>query len=66
AFQKASIGHYLAVKAFEKEGLSTSDFESVFLPPADASAAFSQGKVDGWFIWDPFITRTELSGVGRV
>ena len=66
AFQKASIGHYLAVKAFEKEGLTINDFESVFLPPADASAAFSQGKVDGWFIWDPFITRTELSGVGRV
>ena len=66
AFQKASIGHYLAVKAFEKEGLTINDFESVFLPPADASAAFSQGKVDGWFIWDPFITRTELNGVGRV
>lgn len=66
AFQKASIGHYLAVKAFEKEGLTINDFESVFLPPSDASAAFSQGKVDAWFVWEPFVTRTELSGVGRI
>ncbi|PZO36630.1 MAG: aliphatic sulfonates ABC transporter substrate-binding protein [Pseudanabaena frigida] len=66
AFQKASIGHYLAVKAFEKEGLTINDFESVFLPPSDASAAFSQGKVDAWFIWEPFVTRTELSGTGRI
>ncbi len=66
AFQKASIGHYLTVKALEKEGLKLEDVESVFLPPPDASAAFSQGKVDGWFIWDPFITRVEVSGVGRV
>ncbi|MBW4579027.1 MAG: aliphatic sulfonate ABC transporter substrate-binding protein [Tildeniella nuda ZEHNDER 1965/U140] len=66
AFQKASIGHYLLVKALEKEGLKLSDVQSVFLPPADASSAFSQGKVDGWFIWDPFITRTEQAKLGRV
>jgi sulfonate transport system substrate-binding protein len=66
AFQKASIGHYLLVKALEKAGLKLSDIESIFLPPPDANVAFSQGKVDGWFIWDPFITRTEKSGAGRV
>ena len=66
AFQKASIAHYLAVKAFEKEGLTINDFESVFLPPADAGAAFSQGKVDAWFIWDPFVDRAQISGIGRV
>lgn len=66
AFQKASIGHYLLVKALEKEGLKLEDVQSVFLPPPDASSAFSQGKVDGWFIWDPFITRVEQKNVGRV
>ncbi|MBW4528917.1 MAG: aliphatic sulfonate ABC transporter substrate-binding protein [Phormidium tanganyikae FI6-MK23] len=66
AFQKASIGHYLLVKALEKEELKLTDVQSVFLPPADAGTAFSQGKVDGWFIWDPFITRTEQKGIGRV
>lgn len=66
AAQKASIGHYLLIKALEKAGLTLNDVESVFLPPPDANVAFTQGRVDGWFIWDPFITRTEKSGAGRV
>ncbi len=66
AFQKASIGHYLLVKALEKEGLKLSDVKSVHLPPPDASVAFSQGKVDAWFIWEPFVTRTEQKKLGRV
>ncbi|MBR8836466.1 MAG: aliphatic sulfonate ABC transporter substrate-binding protein [Stigonema ocellatum SAG 48.90 = DSM 106950] len=66
AFQKASIGHYLLVKALEKEGLKLSDVQSVFLPPPDANAALSQGKVDAWFIWEPFVTRTVQQQLGRV
>jgi sulfonate transport system substrate-binding protein len=66
AFQKASIGHYLLVKALEKEGLKLSDVQSIFLPPPDANVAFSQGKVDAWFIWEPFVSRAEKSGAGRV
>lgn len=66
AFQKASIGHYLTLRAAEKEGLKLSDVESVFLPPPDANAAFSQGKVDGWFVWEPFVTRNVQKKVGRV
>jgi len=66
AFQKASIGHYLFVKAIEKEGLKLNDIESVFLPPPDANVAFSQGKVDAWFIWEPFVTRAVQKNVGRV
>ncbi|WP_445634398.1 Aliphatic sulfonate ABC transporter substrate-binding protein [Nostoc sp. DSM 114161] len=66
AFQKASIGHYLLVKALEKGGLKLSDVQSVFLPPPDANVAFSQGKVDAWFIWEPFVTRNVQNKVGRV
>jgi len=66
AFQKASIGHYLLVKALEAEGLKLSDVQSVFLTPPDANAAFSQAKVDGWFIWEPFVTRAQQQKVGRV
>lgn len=36
------------------ETASYSDVETVFLPPADARAAFEQGAVDAWAIWDPF------------
>ncbi|MFN6580344.1 MAG: aliphatic sulfonate ABC transporter substrate-binding protein [Aulosira sp. ZfuVER01] len=66
AFQKASIGHYLLVRALEKDGLKLSDVQSVFLPPPDANAAFNQGKVDAWFIWEPFVTRNIQNKVGRV
>lgn len=66
AFQKASIGHYLLVKALEDAGLKLSDVESVFMPPPDANVAFSQGKVDAWYIWEPFATRAEQNKVGRV
>ena len=66
AFQKASIGHYLLVKALEKSGLKLSDVQSVLLPPPDANVAFSQGKVDAWFIWEPFVTRAEQKKIGRV
>ncbi|MBP5975043.1 aliphatic sulfonate ABC transporter substrate-binding protein [Brasilonema sp. CT11] len=66
AFQKASIGHYLLLKALEKEGLKLTDVQSVYLIPADANAAFSQGKVDAWFIWEPFVTRNEQNKIGRV
>jgi len=66
AFQKASIGHYLTVRAAEREGLKLTDVTSVFLAPPDANAAFSQGKVDAWFIWEPFVTRNVQNKVGRV
>ncbi|MBD2207149.1 aliphatic sulfonate ABC transporter substrate-binding protein [Calothrix sp. FACHB-1219] len=65
-FQKASIGHYLLVRALENEGLKLSDVESVFLPPPDANVAFNQGKIDAWFIWEPFVTRNVQNKVGRV
>jgi sulfonate transport system substrate-binding protein len=66
AFQKASIGHYLILRALEKEGLKLNDIQSVSLPPPDANVAFSQGKVDAWFIWEPFVTRNVQNGTGRV
>jgi sulfonate transport system substrate-binding protein len=66
AFQKASIGHYLTIKGLAKVGLTLDDVRSVFLPPPDANAAFSQSQVDAWFIWEPFVTRAVQSQIGRV
>jgi len=40
AFNKGSNVHYFVVKALEKAGLNYTDVEPVFLPPADARAAF--------------------------
>ncbi|MFO1069781.1 MAG: sulfonate ABC transporter substrate-binding protein [Geminicoccaceae bacterium] len=63
AFAKASSAHNLTIAALQKAGLTYADIEPVFLPPADARAAFSTGKVDAWTIWDPFFAVAE-SGEG--
>jgi sulfonate transport system substrate-binding protein len=74
ALNKGSNVHYLLVRALEANGLGLSEIESVFLPPADARAAFENGKVDAWAIWDPFLAaaqaatgaRTLVDGTGLV
>ncbi|MET0334750.1 MAG: sulfonate ABC transporter substrate-binding protein [Rhizobacter sp.] len=59
ALNKGSNVHFLLVKALEKAGLKYSDVQVVFLPPADARAAFERGSVDAWVIWDPFLAAAE-------
>ena len=59
ALNKGSNVHYLLVKLLEKQGLKYGDVQPVFLPPADARAAFERGAVDAWAIWDPFLAAAE-------
>ncbi|KQV86269.1 ABC transporter substrate-binding protein [Massilia sp. Root351] len=66
ALNKGSNVHYLLVKALERAGLAYKDVEVVFLPPADARAAFERGSVDAWAIWDPFLAAAEKQLGARV
>ncbi|HEY1028958.1 MAG TPA: sulfonate ABC transporter substrate-binding protein [Pseudomonas sp.] len=59
ALNKGSNVHYLLVRALEDAGLKYSDITPVYLPPADARAAFERGSVDAWVIWDPFQSAAE-------
>ncbi|MCQ4272542.1 sulfonate ABC transporter substrate-binding protein [Pseudomonas kuykendallii] len=59
ALNKGSNVHYLLVRALQDAGLQYSDIQSVYLPPADARAAFERGSVDAWVIWDPFQAAAE-------
>jgi sulfonate transport system substrate-binding protein len=59
ALNKGSNVHYLLVRALEKSGIAYNDVKTVFLSPADARAAFEQGAVDAWAIWDPFQAAAE-------
>lgn len=63
AFNKGSNVQYFLVKLLEKHGLKYSDIQPVFLPPSDARAAFERGSVDGWLIWEPFLSSAEI-GLG--
>jgi sulfonate transport system substrate-binding protein len=66
ALNKGSNVHYLLVKALQKHGLAYKDVEVVFLPPADARAAFERGSVDAWVIWDPFLAAAEKQIGARI
>ena len=59
ALNKGSNVHYLLVRALEENGLKYSDIQPVYLPPADARAAFERGAVDAWVIWDPYQAAAE-------
>jgi sulfonate transport system substrate-binding protein len=66
ALNKGSNVHYLLVKALEKAGIAYGEIQPVYLPPADARAAFERGAVDAWVIWDPFLAAAEKQLGARV
>jgi sulfonate transport system substrate-binding protein len=66
ALNKGSNVHYLLVKLLEKNGLQLSDITPVYLPPADARAAFESRNVDAWVIWDPFTAAAESQIGARI
>jgi sulfonate transport system substrate-binding protein len=66
ALNKGSNVHFLLLKALEKAGVAYADIQPVFLPPADARAAFERGSVDAWAIWDPFLAAAERQLGARV
>ncbi|MES2960332.1 MAG: aliphatic sulfonate ABC transporter substrate-binding protein [Pseudomonadota bacterium] len=66
ALQKGSSAHFLTVQALKKAGLQWADIQPVYLPPADARAAFERGAVDAWAIWDPYYAAAEIDGQVRV
>ncbi len=59
AFTRGSSAHNVVVKALARAGLTPSDIQPVPLQPADAAAAFRNGAVDAWAIWDPFLAIAE-------
>lgn len=65
ALNKGSDVNYLLIAALEEAGLTYHDITPVYLPPADARAAFQKGAVDAWVIWDPYLAEVEASTGAR-
>ncbi|WP_429556979.1 ABC transporter substrate-binding protein [Paraburkholderia youngii] len=65
ALNKGSNVHFLLVKALQQAGLAYTDIQPVYLAPADARAAFAQGSVDAWVIWDPYLAAIEHQANAR-
>ncbi|MCJ0763149.1 sulfonate ABC transporter substrate-binding protein [Variovorax terrae] len=66
ALNKGSNVHYLLVQLLEKAHVAYSEVNPVWLPPADARAAFEKGAVDAWVIWDPFLAAAEKTLDARI
>jgi sulfonate transport system substrate-binding protein len=66
AFAKGAGAHYLLVAALRRAGLTLADIEPAYLSPADGRAAFENGSVAAWVIWDPFLAAVQRQGGARV
>lgn len=65
-FGKGSSAHNTTVAALEKAGIPYADITPVYLAPADAAAAFAQGSLDAWTIWDPYLALAERDRGARI
>ncbi|TAM51037.1 MAG: sulfonate ABC transporter substrate-binding protein [Paraburkholderia sp.] len=54
ALNRGSNVHYLLVRLLEKAHLNYDDVKVSYLTPPDAFAAFQNGDVDAWVIWEPY------------
>lgn len=66
AFKRGSSAHNVAVKVLRKGGLTPDDVTQVDLAPPDAAAAFKNGSIDAWSIWDPYTAIAENDPQTRV
>ena len=66
ALNRGSNVHYLLVRALRHTGLDYADIQPAYLAPADARAAFTQGSVDAWVIWDPYLAAIQRQTDARV
>jgi len=57
---RGSIGHQLILAALEAKGWTAKDLQIVFLAPSDAKVAYSQGSVDAWSTWEPYVSQEEV------
>ncbi|WP_248747064.1 MULTISPECIES: aliphatic sulfonate ABC transporter substrate-binding protein [unclassified Pseudomonas] len=60
AVSKGSGSNYLLISALKKAGLSLTDITVRYLEAPDGGAAFANGSVDAWAIWDPFLATQQL------
>jgi sulfonate transport system substrate-binding protein len=62
---RGSIGHQLILAALEAKGWSARDVQIVFLAPSDAKVAYTQGSVDAWSTWEPYVSQEEVLFLAR-
>lgn len=66
AFAKGAGAHFLLLEVLARNGLSIRDIEPAYLNPADGRAAFENGSVAAWVVWDPFLAAVQRQSGARI
>jgi sulfonate transport system substrate-binding protein len=66
AVNRGGTGEYLLMRALERNGVDAASVKRIYLSPSDSGAAFTQGHVDAWSTWDPFISIALKTYAARV
>ncbi len=66
AVQKGSSANFLLLAALEHAGVKFAEIQPIYLPPADARAAFESDRVDAWTVWDPYLAAVQAALKVRV
>jgi sulfonate transport system substrate-binding protein len=66
AVSKGSGSNFLLVSALKQAGLTLTDITPRYLEAPDGVAAFANGSVDAWAIWDPFLATQQREHHVRV
>ena len=66
ALARGSSANAHLLNALRQAGLTFADITPAYLPPADALAAFTQGSVDAWAIWDPYTALAQEKTGARI
>ena len=63
---EGSSANYNLLAQLSEAGLKYGDVQVENLQPADALAAFSNGHLDAWAIWEPYTSQAELEADAQV
>lgn len=63
---RGSSAHNFVLQVLNHAGMTLADIQVSYLQPSDAAAAFRQGGIDAWAIWDPFFAVAEQDPQTRV
>jgi len=66
AVNRGGTGEYLLMRGLQTNGVDPKSVERVYLSPSDSGPSFTQGHVDAWATWDPFLTIAETAYDGKV
>ncbi|GJE18882.1 aliphatic sulfonate ABC transporter substrate-binding protein [Methylobacterium marchantiae] len=58
--------HFILAAALKNAGLGFSDIKPAYLQAPEGLAAFGQGSLDAWVIWDPFLAIAQSKRPVRV